>query len=105
MRSIEESICCEDTDDGCADIICWEGYPFPVILEPDIRCGKYGYGCWGSCGMVTTTPSLCFFSIHEENRQQTQYKPIKTINKTMLSVSSKARKSETMFSSAGCEEK
>lgn len=79
-------------------------YPFPVfILEPDIRCGKYGshkgYGCCGSCGMVTTTPSLCFFSIHEENRQQTQYNPIKTINKTMLSVSSKARKSETMFSS------
>ena len=90
------SICVDDAD-GCADIICWE-YP-DILVEPDIRCGKYGYGCWGSCGIVTTTPSLCFFSMHEENRQQTQYKPIKTINKTMLKVSSKARKSETMFNS------
>ena len=90
------SICVDDAD-GCADIICWE-YP-DILVEPDIRCGKQGYGCCGSCGIVTTTPSLCFFSMHEENRQQTQYKPIKTINKTMLNVSSKARKSETMFNS------
>ena len=91
------SICVDDAD-GCADIICCWEYP-DILVEPDIRCGKYGYGCWGSCGIVTTTPSLCFFSMHEENRQQTQYKPIKTINKTMLKVSSKARKSETMFNS------
>ena len=92
------SICVDDAD-GCADIICCWEYPADILVEPDIRCGKYGYGCWGSCGIVTTTPSLCFFSMHEENRQQTQYKPIKTINKTMLNVSSKARKSETMFNS------